>query len=909
MRKVIKVLGILIVILLLAIIILPFAFKGQIIEKVKQEANNNLNAKVDFSDFGLSLFRSFPDFSLEINDLSIVGIDEFENDTLASIRSFYVSIDFLSVFEGENYEIRSVNIDNPYVNLISLENGKVNWDIAKTDKTEDITESEVSEESSSFRITLKKLMISNARIIYNDDALATHFYIDGMNHSLAGDLSADQTTLRTNTSIDDITVMTEGVKYLKNANIDFKADFDADLLNSKYTFSKNELRLNNLFLAFNGYIKLLDEDYEMNIDFSASKTEFKNFLSLIPAIYARDFEDIKTDGKLAFNGFVRGVYTENSLPAFDLSIAVDDANFKYPDLPGSVDNINIKAKASNNGGSPDNTMIEIERLHFEMSGNPVDIVMLIRTPVSDPYIDGHLQGEIDLAKIKDIYPLEAEEELNGEFTANVFLQGNMSAIENEQYSDFKAIGSLLLQNMSYKSPDFPKGIEIKNAQLNFSPAHIELIGFSSVIGESDLSADGKIENYMAYVFSDEMIKGTFTTRSKYFNLNDMMTEDEEDTSTDETSEDTSTLSVIEVPSNINFYMSSSFDELIYDDMEMADVVGVVKIRDEKVILGDLNMKLLDGSMKVDGVYSTANADMPEVDFDLDFENFDIQQTFKTFEIMSTLAPIAKHATGKFNAKMNYHTALDEKMMPLLSTMSGKGNLSTSRLILSNVAVLNKIADALKMNMFKDLELENLNLTFEFKDGKVFVDPFDINYKNISGVVSGTTSFEKEIDYNMKLKIPRSEFGDQANNVLDGLLSQAKSKGVDVKLSDVVVVDVEIGGTVSDPQIKTGLKDLTGSATEQLKSQLQDEIDARKKELEVKAQEEIDKLQKEAEEKIRKEKENAAAEAERLKKEAEEKVKKETERLKKEAEEKAKKEAEKLKKQAEEEAKKKLKKLF
>lgn len=147
---------------------------------------------------------------------------------------------------------------------------------------------------------------------------------------------------------------------------------------------------------------------------------------------------------------------------------------------------------------------------------------------------------------------------------------------------------------------------------------------------------------------------------------------------------------------------------------------------------------------------------------------------------------------------------------------------------------------------------------------------------------------------MKLKIPRSEFGAHANDVLNDLLKQVKDKGVDIKPGDVVNVDVTITGTVSKPIIKTGFKDLTSSATEQLKSQLDKEIEARKKGIQNKADEEIEKVKKEAEAKIRKEKEKAAAEAERLKKEAEKK---------------AKKEADKLKKKADEEAKKLLKKLF
>jgi len=51
MKKALKITGISFLALLLIIIALPFIFKGKIIELVKTETNNMLNAKVDFGDF------------------------------------------------------------------------------------------------------------------------------------------------------------------------------------------------------------------------------------------------------------------------------------------------------------------------------------------------------------------------------------------------------------------------------------------------------------------------------------------------------------------------------------------------------------------------------------------------------------------------------------------------------------------------------------------------------------------------------------------------------------------------------------------------------------------------------------------------------------------------------------------
>ena len=144
-------------------------------------------------------------------------------------------------------------------------------------------------------------------------------------------------------------------------NVKYKADIEADLKNEIYKLSKNELKLNELAINFDGSISLVEDDINLVLTFNAPKTDFKNILSLIPAIYAKEFQTIATTGNLTLEGHVKGIYNENSLPAFTLSLSVDNGMFKYPDLPKAVTDIDIKTRISNRGGNADNTIIDISR--------------------------------------------------------------------------------------------------------------------------------------------------------------------------------------------------------------------------------------------------------------------------------------------------------------------------------------------------------------------------------------------------------------------------------------------------------------------------------------------------------------------------------------------------------------------
>ncbi|MBL0341606.1 MAG: AsmA family protein [Bacteroidetes bacterium] len=142
MKKALKIIVIVFILLFVGLISIPFLFKDKILIKLKAEINNNINAKVDFKGFDISIFKSFPKLTLVLDDLTVVGVAEFEGDSLASIKSTAVTVDIMSVISGGQIEIRGVSLEIPRIQLLVLENGKANWDIAKpsNDSTPSTTE-------------------------------------------------------------------------------------------------------------------------------------------------------------------------------------------------------------------------------------------------------------------------------------------------------------------------------------------------------------------------------------------------------------------------------------------------------------------------------------------------------------------------------------------------------------------------------------------------------------------------------------------------------------------------------------------------------------------------------------------------------------------------------------------------
>ncbi len=534
---------------------------------VKEETNAMLNAKVDFGEFELGLISTFPNFNFSINDVKVEGVDKFEGVSLAEVKNLYLKVDLMSVISGDEIDIKSIKITEPKIKAIVLADTTANWDIMKA--SEEAEEETTTEESAPFKLSLKDVSIVNGYVMYKDETMDLVTEIIGLNFNLNGDMTADMTTLNTLTTIDEFNLEMEGMHYMKKAVIEAKADLEADLANSKYTFKENEVKVNELILGMDGWIAMPAEDIDMDLKFSAKQTEFKNILSMVPAVYLTDFASIKTAGKLALDGYAKGVYNETKMPGFGLNLVVKDAMFKYPDLPKSVNNIQVDLHVTNPDGDLDKTVVDLKTFHVELAGNPIDANLYVTTPISDANIKAGLTANFNLASLKDVIPAEGNDELNGHVKSDLKLAGRVSAIEQERYEEFNAEGSFGLSEMNYKSDSLPYVVMINAFNLNFSPQHVELSEFDSKIGKSDIRANGRIDNIISYVFSDaEELKGTFNVNSTLLDLNEFMSDEEAATTTTTAGTETAEepLSVIEVPKNIFFTLNSNFEKVVYGNM-------------------------------------------------------------------------------------------------------------------------------------------------------------------------------------------------------------------------------------------------------------------------------------------------------------------------------------------------------
>ncbi|QEH41094.1 AsmA-like C-terminal region-containing protein [Chitinophaga sp. XS-30] len=816
-KKILKGIGITLLVLIALLIAIPYLFKGQIIAKIKTELNKNLNAKVDFKDVDISLLRRFPRLAVALEELQVTGVEHFNGDTLVVVRKLDLAMDLMSVIKGDNIDIYNIAVQQPRIYAIVDEEGRANWDITKPDTTAAGGAPEDTA-ASDFSLSLRQYSIENATLKYSDRQAHYHLSIEQLDHKGKGDFSQDQFTLQTTTSAGSLSFASGFIPYLLNTKAEILADINIDNNTGTYTFKTDKIAVNNLKLTSEGFFQLLnDSTYNMDIKFDAPSTDFKDILSLIPSIFTQDFAKIKTSGSAVFNGFVKGTYAADQMPAYALHLGVKNGFFQYPDLPKPVKNIQLTVNVTNPDGVPDHTLVDIPQAHLEMDESPVDMRLMIKTPVSDLYLDAAAKGRLDLSKVSQFVKFEKGTSLTGLLDADLKARGYMSAVEKQQYESFDASGNLSVKDLLYRSADYPDGLKVAALLMQFNPKNVTVPQFNGQYLGTNFSANGELNNFLAYAFRNEPLNGRLDVKADQVNLDKWMATGSEPASP--AAADTTASGPFIVPNNLDFTINAQADKVHYDKLDLTQLSGTLLLRDETVTLKNIKANGLQGSMQIDGTYATKEDKAhPAISLTYDVKELDVQQTFNAFNTVQQLMPIGKFLSGKLSSRMSVTGKLGEDMSPVLNTLTGEGNLLLIQGFLQKFQPLDQLANQLNVNSLKNISIKDIKNYFAFTNGRMSVNPFRVKLNNMNMLIGGSHGFDQSLDYTIQLALPRSLMGSQGNALVNNLVTQAGNKGIPVNIGDSVHLNVLMGGSIAKPSLKTDLKEAAGDAVNNLKMQ-------------------------------------------------------------------------------------------
>ncbi|HEX7016942.1 MAG TPA: AsmA-like C-terminal region-containing protein [Cyclobacteriaceae bacterium] len=507
MNKVLKwtliILGSFFLIILLAAFIIPVAFKDDIRKAVDAELAKSVNADIvlDTDDFSLTLFRHFPNVTVQMDNLGVINREPFEGEVLFATERLEVVVNLSEILFGDQLRINAINLVRPIINIKVLEDGRANYDIAIP------SADTVAEESGGeFSFGINRWEVIDADVVYDDRSIPFTLTLKGLNHEGSGDFSNVQFDLTTHSTVDTLTVAYDGTEYITNKKAQIDAILGISEEYSLYTFRQNVVKINDFLTTFDGWFRMNEDNYEMDISFKTPENTFKSLLSLVPGMYTSSFDGIEADGDVAFNGMVKGTYSENQMPAFNLALQVSDGKFKYPDLPQPVENINVDLVVDNKDGVVENTSIDLKKFQMNFGSNPVQARASIAN-LRDYRMDANVVAQVNLEELMRVFPMEGLE-LKGNYSLDLKAKGVYDSVRNIMPS---VDARMVLANGYVKSDSLPAPLQdvgfkatVSNQSGKMQDTRINVEDFSMLLEGERLSANLSLEDLVDYKWDLEV---------------------------------------------------------------------------------------------------------------------------------------------------------------------------------------------------------------------------------------------------------------------------------------------------------------------------------------------------------------------------------------------------------------------
>ncbi|MBW3467661.1 AsmA-like C-terminal region-containing protein [Arthrospiribacter ruber] len=598
------------------------------------------------------------------------------------------------------------------------------------------------------------------------------------------------------------------------------------------------------------------KDYTMDGSLRG-KLNLEELTSIFPV------EGITLRGMLDVDATAKGRYDSVAqvIPSMDARLALTNGFVKSSDYPAPIEKLNVNATVSNPSGRMDDFIVNLSQFGFELENESITGRLRVQDFAALNW-DGALQGGVDLGKMLAIFPME-NIIMEGKLKADLQSKGSYADVEAARYNRIDMRGELDLREFYFNSTDVPQGIRINTSTMEFSPQRITLKDFDSRLGQSPLTATGFLSNYMDYFLkNDAVLTGQLSLNSSKFDINEWMTAD--------TSEESMELSVVELPKDIDFTMAINMQEVIYDNLSLKNVRGNLGIKDGILRFRDAAMSTLGGQISMNGTYDPRNITEPVFAFDLDLSSLSIPRAFESFNTVRAFAPIAQHLTGNFSTKLNFSGQLGPDMMPVLSTLDGKGLLRVAEASYQNPQLLQAVSQVTRLNESNSLQFRNISIPVEINNGVMDVRPFDVRLWDYQANIQGSTSFDGSINYLLNMQVPAGRFGSMANNILSTI------SGTQASESTIIPLALNLGGTYSNPRVSLAggnsienmLANALRSRVTQERENIQEQVtqqfraaeDSLKREVRAKAETLQDSVRREAERKASETKDRAVEEA-------------------------------------------------
>ncbi len=714
-----------------ATLVISFVYKDKITKFVVNELGSKIEGKVNIEGVSLSFFASFPNISIQLNNVTALSTESFNknafstnSDTALVAEAIALAFNPINFFQ-EKYIVEEIIGKNAYANIFIDSDGNHNFAFVK--------ESSDTVKSNTF-LELSKIRLKNTFVhYYNASGLQEH--VLAKNTYLTGEFTEEGFVFYLNGKILHKKLVVNNYNYLEN--IELEASIEVEQLNHAFVVKSAKIENDFINLSSNGNISWTDLNPLLNFTYSIAITDIQEAKTLLPAMAQTAISEINLSGAPTIDG------TLNSTSKFRKTLALDaKINYKNGSVKINGSTINFATSGVITSGNISNLgtfSYSQSNLSCNYNGCKFNGSVSVQN-FKSPELKINGKYVLDLPTFLKDFDLEYN--FAGVASGNILWEGNVNEFTDFKESFFtktRLKASCSLKNAKINAPEnLPFNFSDLNANVKLSNNTIQIDTLNGKINEIPFTAEGTIMGLLSSLMFDNT-DVTYAIDFKIDKLHPQVFIENLKTS----KKDSESPKNKSIHKGMITFFTKDFE---YNVFKFQDFKTVLNFNSNTFELKNTNLKTLGGSYKGETKVVLMPNGNTHCKGNANIQNASTKNLFKTFNNFDQNTLTCDKIDGTICTNVDFNVLFNKDFEPIYPKMNVLADVKVENGSIKDFEPFIKISEKLKVPEFENVSFSKIENTIKISQDTLYIPKMDISTNAFDITMEGKHSFNNSFLY-------------------------------------------------------------------------------------------------------------------------------------------------------------------
>ncbi len=561
--------------------------------------------------------------------------------------------------------------------------------------------------------------------------------------NLSGEFSSENYSLLTESELYVEHLKTDSVNYLTQKNVHSELNLTIDNSIGSYKIEKGKIKIEDLLFEVVGNIIDGGKQSIVNLGIKGKDMDIRSVLSLVPNQYKSSINDYDSDGEFYFDALIQGDIANGNVPRVTADFGMKNANIRQTKNDVTLKNVSLTGHYFN-GDKKQESVLSISPFSALINEGSIKGRLTIQN-LDHPSINGQVTADMDLAEIQKFVKIDTIETITGKLKVNADFSAD-GDFNTNKYDHITTTGDLSILNTNIKLKNNTLEFANINGDFKFDNNDLVVKELKGNVSSSDFLLKGFFRNIMGFILKDDQdITVEATLKSDNINLNELLANKEEDSKSESKYK-------LKFSEHIDVNLNSEIQHLQFRKFEASNIRGVVQLKDKKMLLDPLTFNAMSGGITVSGLVDGSDSTKLLVNCLSDVNRINITKMYEAFENFGQNTITDKNIKGIATAKIQLTAIFSPELEMDKDKLYALIDMTVDNGELNNVESMKSMSRFIELKELENIRFATLKNQVEIKNQVVSMPRMEIKSSALNILLSGTHTFNDEINYRIKLSL-------------------------------------------------------------------------------------------------------------------------------------------------------------